>query len=275
MGRYAQFVVGPAGSGKTTYCEAMQKHFETIGRRRAFIINLDPAVDTVAYEPDIDIRELISVDDVMEELNFGPNGALVFCLEYLTSNMDWLQEKLDDYPEDEIYFIIDCPGQIELYTHLRPINVVLEEFKSREYACCSLCLVDSTFVTETPKFISASMMTLAMMVQLELPHTSAITKIDLVNPAEREKLEEYVAPSGRALAYDIHEANLSSHSPRFRSLNSAIGEMLDEYSLVSFIPISVKDRDSLDRLTRHVDVSIQYGEDHEVMVPKTDDGDAM
>ena len=67
-----------------------------------------------------------------------------------------VQEKLDDYPEDEIYFIIDCPGQIELYTHLRPINVVLEEFKSREYACCSLCLVDSTFVTETPKFISVS-----------------------------------------------------------------------------------------------------------------------
>ena len=67
-----------------------------------------------------------------------------------------MQEKLDDYPEDEIYFIIDCPGQIELYTHLRPINIVLEEFKSREYSCCSLCLVDSTFVTETPKFISVS-----------------------------------------------------------------------------------------------------------------------
>lgn len=50
-------------------------------------------------------------------------------------------------------------------------------------------------------------------------------------------LFRYVAPSGRALAYDIHEANLSSHSPRFRSLNTAIGEMLDEYSLVSFIPI--------------------------------------
>jgi len=90
MGRYAQFVIGPAGSGKTTYCEAMQKYFET-RRRRAYIINLDPAVDAMAYEPEIDLRELISVDDVMEELNFGPNGALVFCLEYLTSNMDWLQ----------------------------------------------------------------------------------------------------------------------------------------------------------------------------------------
>ena len=89
MGRYAQFVIGPAGSGKSTYCEAMQKHLAT-KRRRSYVINLDPAVDSMDYEAEIDLRELISVDDVMEELGFGPNGALIFCLEYLTSNMSWL-----------------------------------------------------------------------------------------------------------------------------------------------------------------------------------------
>ncbi len=91
MGRYAQFVVGPAGSGKTTYCQAMQQFLQDTKKRRAYVINLDPAVDTVGYEPNIDIRELISVDDAMSELAFGPNGALVFCMEYLTKNMDWLQ----------------------------------------------------------------------------------------------------------------------------------------------------------------------------------------
>ena len=32
----------------------------------------------------VDIRELIQVDDVMEDkdLKFGPNGGLVFCMEY-------------------------------------------------------------------------------------------------------------------------------------------------------------------------------------------------
>lgn len=29
-----------------------------------------------------DIRELISLDDVMEELGLGPNGGLVYCMEY-------------------------------------------------------------------------------------------------------------------------------------------------------------------------------------------------
>ncbi|RYG56446.1 hypothetical protein EON66_02900 [archaeon] len=33
-----------------------------------------------------DIRELISVDDVMEEMHLGPNGALVYCMEYVLSS---------------------------------------------------------------------------------------------------------------------------------------------------------------------------------------------
>ena len=40
----------------------------------------------------LDIRDLISVDDVMEELNLGPNGALVYCMEYLMENFEWLNE---------------------------------------------------------------------------------------------------------------------------------------------------------------------------------------
>lgn len=29
-----------------------------------------------------DIRELICLDDVMEELGLGPNGGLIYCMEY-------------------------------------------------------------------------------------------------------------------------------------------------------------------------------------------------
>jgi GPN-loop GTPase len=29
-----------------------------------------------------DIRDLISLEDVMEELDLGPNGGLVYCFEY-------------------------------------------------------------------------------------------------------------------------------------------------------------------------------------------------
>jgi hypothetical protein len=43
------------------------------------------------YECSIDVRELVSVEDVMTEMNLGPNGGLVYAMEYLVSNIDWLQ----------------------------------------------------------------------------------------------------------------------------------------------------------------------------------------
>lgn len=47
---------------------------------------IDPACEYFDYTPVFDLRDLIHVDDVMEDedLKLGPNGALVFCLEYLT-----------------------------------------------------------------------------------------------------------------------------------------------------------------------------------------------
>ena len=51
-----------------------------------------------------------------QEKELGPNGGLVFCMEYLMDNMDWLSDNLGDYSDD--YILFDCPGQIELFTHV-------------------------------------------------------------------------------------------------------------------------------------------------------------
>lgn len=58
-----------------------------------------------------DIRELIQVDDVMEDdsLRFGPNGGLVFCMEFFANNFDWLEENLGHVEDD--YILFDCPGK--------------------------------------------------------------------------------------------------------------------------------------------------------------------
>jgi hypothetical protein len=65
---------------KSTFCNRMLQHCENIGRS-AHLFNLDPAAENFEYEPSKDIRDLISVDDAMEQLQYGPNGGLVFCLE--------------------------------------------------------------------------------------------------------------------------------------------------------------------------------------------------
>jgi hypothetical protein len=55
------------------------------------IVNLDPAAESFAYKPALDVRELVTVPDVMEEMELGPNGALVYSMEYLLENLNWLE----------------------------------------------------------------------------------------------------------------------------------------------------------------------------------------
>jgi GTPase SAR1 family protein len=78
--RYAVLVTGPAGAGKSTFCAALITHAQTLGRT-VHLVNLDPAAERFEYEPAIDIRDLINLEDVMEELEFGPNGGLIYCFE--------------------------------------------------------------------------------------------------------------------------------------------------------------------------------------------------
>lgn len=100
----------------------------------------------------IDIRDLISLDDAVDAMKLGPNGGLVFCIEYLRENMEWLEDELSQFDEDG-YFVFDCPGtikvhwfnhsgQIELFTHfsfLGDITTRLTEFGFRLISVYLVC----------------------------------------------------------------------------------------------------------------------------------------
>ncbi len=85
--RYAVLVTGPAGAGKSTFCNGLITHLHT-AKRTGHLVNLDPAAnaDAFEYEPAIDIRDMITLEDVMGELGYGPNGGLVYCFECVVSS---------------------------------------------------------------------------------------------------------------------------------------------------------------------------------------------
>ena len=85
--RYAVLVTGPAGAGKSTFCASLMTHLHA-SRRTGHLVNLDPAAapDSFEYAPTIDIKDLVSVEDVMSELGYGPNGGLVYCFEYVSTS---------------------------------------------------------------------------------------------------------------------------------------------------------------------------------------------
>ncbi|XP_045172422.1 GPN-loop GTPase 3-like [Mercenaria mercenaria] len=260
MPRYAQIVMGPAGSGKSTYCSNMVRHCENL-RRTVHVVNLDPAAEHFDYPVLADVRELIQVDDAMEDesLKFGPNGGLVFCMEYLAQNFDWLHEQLEDIEDD--YILFDCPGQIELYTHIPVMRQLVDTLQTWNFNVCGVYMIDSQFLIEASKFVSGTLTALSTMVNLETPHVNVMTKLDLLSKKDKKELDRYLEPSMQGLLFEEFEDE--KFSKKFKKLNAAIASMIDDYSLVKFLPLDQSDEDSINDILLQVDMCLQYGEDQE------------
>ncbi|KAI9825549.1 MAG: ATP binding protein [Phylliscum demangeonii] len=181
MSKFGVLVMGPAGAGKTTFCASLIQHLR-LNRRSCFYVNLDPAAEDFSYEPDLDIKDLISLEDVMEEMNLGPNGGLIYCFEFLLENLDFLTQALDPITEESL-IIIDMPGQIELYTHV-PVLPSLVRHLTRLGALninlCAAYLLESTFVVDRAKFFAGTLSAMSAMILLEVPHVNVLSKMDLV-----------------------------------------------------------------------------------------------
>ncbi len=96
-------------------------------------------------------------------------------LEFL-SIIDWFRQELDDFEHD--YLIIDCPGQLELYTHLDTMQLLFDALIRLGYSVCVVYLLDSSFIADSGKFITGSLVALSTMARFQCPHINVITKID-------------------------------------------------------------------------------------------------
>lgn len=96
----------------------MSRQFFSALQRPVCLVNLDPAAPSTPYTADINLADLITLQDAMDELNLGPNGGMLYCLEFLEANFDWLEGKLRSWQQEKgvDYFVFDLPGQVELST---------------------------------------------------------------------------------------------------------------------------------------------------------------
>ncbi|XP_047002498.1 GPN-loop GTPase 3 [Schistocerca americana] len=259
--RYGQLVMGPAGSGKSTYCSTLVKHAAD-EKKVINVVNLDPAAEFFDYDPVVDIRQLIHVDDAMEdeELKFGPNGGLVFCMEYLVENIDWLEEQLGEDEDD--YTLFDCPGQIELYTHMTVMRQLVEHLQRQDFRLCAVFLIDSQFMVDPAKFLSGTMAALSVMTNLELPHINVLSKMDLLSKTARSRLDSYLEPDPHALLGEMETT--SKWNQKYNRLTEAIGRLIEDYSLVRFYPFDVRDEENIADIMLTIDNMIQFGEDSDV-----------
>jgi GTPase SAR1 family protein len=80
-------VLGMAGSGKTTFVEALSSFLRSKGKR-TYNINLDPAVLSVKFPVNVDIRDSVKFKSVMKQYSLGPNGAILTALNIFAAQFD-------------------------------------------------------------------------------------------------------------------------------------------------------------------------------------------
>ncbi|CAI7595011.1 unnamed protein product [Penicillium palitans] len=272
MSKFGVLVMGPAGAGKTTFSNAIIQHLQTT-RRSCFYVNLDPAAETFAYEPDLDIRDLITLEDVMEEMGLGPNGGLIYCFEFLLQNLEFLSEALEPLSE-EYLIIFDMPGQIELYTHI-PLLPTLTTFLSRQ----GPLNINITFVIDKAKFFAGTLSAMSAMLMMEMPHVNILSKMDQVRDmVTRRELKRFTNVDVQLLQEKEEDDLTASANPMaaeslmsggsFKQLNRAVGQLIDDFSMVSFLQLDVSDEDSVAAIVSHIDDAIQYHEAQEPREPK-------
>ena len=134
---FGEIVCGSPGSGKSTYCYGKHQLFTALGRPIS-IVNLDPANDSLPYPCAINISLLITLEDVMENFGLGPNGGMLYCMEYLDKNFDWLEDRLKELGDDA-YVLFDLPGQVELSTNHDSVKQIVQKLSKKcSFRVCNL-----------------------------------------------------------------------------------------------------------------------------------------
>lgn len=271
---------------QSTFCASLITHLQ-LNRRSAFYVNLDPAAESFEHAPDLDIKDLISLEDVMEEMQLGPNGGLIYCFEFLMENLDWLTESLDSLTE-EYLIVIDMPGQIELYTHI-PILPRLVKFLTQPGALdmrlCAAYLLESTFIVDRAKYFAGTLSAMSAMIMLEVPHINILSKMDLLKGQVKNKeIKRFITPDTTLLEDDPAEVarrkaglavELKSNDPKdkeavmsgasFKKLNEAVAGLIENFSMVSFLKLDSTSEDSVSSILSYIDDCIQY---HEAQEPR-------
>ena len=238
--------------GKTTYCTGMQEYLRLLGRNAWVInldpanevpssssssktktrtmtstINEDEDDDDdnettttnnisnneLPYETLLDVCDsVVNLSSVMKQLGLGPNGGLIYCMEYIeahvTDIINMIYERIiskmeimmsmDNQREGKegdngnnnnsnsnnnsnIYLLFDLPGQVELYTHSTCVQQLLHKLSTLlDLRLTAIQLIDAHYCADANKFLSAALLGTTTMIRLELPMVCVLSKIDLL-----------------------------------------------------------------------------------------------
>ncbi len=163
-------VVGPAGSGKSTFVKSFLSFLKNEYDVKA--VNLDPASDPI-YEASADVREFVKTEEIMREFNLGINGALIKSMDMALNCVDKLILKGD-------YVLYDTPGQMELFLYLKAGTEIARRIAESDWTV-GLFIVDSEVASTPENFVSILAQNAVISLRIGVPTITIFNKSDVVD----------------------------------------------------------------------------------------------
>lgn len=169
------YLVGTAGSGKSRLTYAWDRWMSERGLD-AITVNLDPGADRLAYGPDVDIRDWITLEGVMDQYGLGPNGAQVVAADLVALQAMEVKEAIESFRTDLV--LVDTPGQMELFVFRNSGRFVVD-LLSPDRSLLAF-LIDPYLARDPTSFVSQLMLSATTQFRFQVPQVNVLTKIDLL-----------------------------------------------------------------------------------------------
>ncbi|MHA1292094.1 MAG: ATP/GTP-binding protein [Promethearchaeota archaeon] len=238
------YFIGTAGSGKSTITGALKDYISNRNPEISVIaINLDPGVKILPYIPDIDIKDYIILEEVMEKFGLGPNGAMILASDLMINYLDDLRDEIDDYNPD--WILVDTAGQLELFAFRETGPLIASSLGFGSIQRAVSFLFDSNLVLRPNGFISTLLLAASVQFRFQnIPQINLLSKVDLLDENQIDMIINW-SQDFQALEESTNEREKGL----IRELSILISEVFIQLgSTAELIPCSIKEEQGLDFL---------------------------
>ena len=246
------YFIGTAGSGKSTLTYNFKRWTELRGVD-AMTVNLDPGAENLPYEPDVDIRDWISLKEVMDAHGLGPNGAQIACADMLALNTSDIKKSIESFKTD--YVLLDTPGQLELFV-FREAGKYIVKFLNPQKSIIAY-LLDYALAKTASGFVSQLLLSISTNFRLNQPQINILSKADMLSEQEMKLVERWSKDTD-----ELYNAVVNEEASVYREMSEGILQLIQGFeSHTKPSPTGKEDFFGIEDLYTAIQLQFEGGED--------------